>query len=92
MSRIGIKVDRTRASEYREAWLADNGKLPARLGFSLVELGRRFSHDGEVWEIAGINPKAGRYRIVCLHVAAGELRRFSKTLVRACAPEHGSTR
>lgn len=92
MSRIGIKVDRTRASEYREAWFANNGKLPARLGFSIVELGRRFSHGGDVWEIVGINPKAGRYRIVCRHVADDELRRFSKTLVRACAPEFGSTR
>ncbi len=91
MSRIGIKVDHTRATEYREAWLVDRGKLPARLGFSIVELGRRFSHDGDVWEIAGMHPKAGRYRIVCRHVASGELRRFSKTLVRACAPEYGST-
>lgn len=88
----GIKVDRMRANEYRAAWLADMGKLPARLGFSIVELGRRFSYDDELWEIAGINPKAGRFRIVCRLVETGELRRFSKTLVRACAPEYGSTR
>lgn len=88
----GIKVDRKRATEFSEAWLAGRGKLPARLGFAVVELGRRFSYDGELWEIAGIYPKAGRYRIVCRHNATGELRRFSKTLVRACAPEQGSTR
>lgn len=87
----GIKVDRKRATEYREAWLADRGKLPTRVGFSIVELGRRFSYDGELWEIAGIYSTAGRYRIVCRHVATGELRRFSKTLVRACAPEIRST-
>ena len=85
----GIKVDRKRATEFREAWLADRGKLPTRLGFAVVELGRRFSYDGNLWEIAGIYSTAGRYRIVCRQVATGELRRFSKTLVRACAPEPG---
>jgi len=88
----GIKVDRIHAGEYREAWLADMGKLPTRLGFSIVELGRRFNYGGKVWEIAGISPKSGRFRIVCRQVASGELRRFSKTLVRACAPEYASTR
>lgn len=89
---MGVKVDQKRATEYHAAWTADRGKLAKRLGFELVELGRRFSYDGALWDIAGIYPKAGRFRIVCRQVTSGELRRFSKTLVRACAPEYRSTR
>lgn len=87
----GIKFPKKYGDQAREAWLLDGGVLPAKLGFSLVELGRRFRYEGEVWEIAGIHRPAGRFRLVCRHVITGELCRFSNTLVRACAPEQGST-
>ncbi len=88
----GIKFDSKHSEQVRADWLLDRGRLPARLGFRLVELGRRFVYDGELWEIAGIYRPAGRYRIVCRHTITGELCRFSNTLVRACAPEISSTR
>ncbi len=89
---MGVKVDRSQADAAREAWLLDGGRLSKRAGFSVSELGRRFHYGGDVWEIAGLFRRSGKFPIVCLHIASGELRRFSANLVRGCAPALGVVR
>lgn len=78
----GYEAQRLRRLEYRENW----PQHCARYGFGASELGRRFHYNGDLWEIVGIDPAKNRFGIVLGIVQTGELRRFSKTIVRACCP------